>query len=331
MNLAPLSIERLALRLQQLPRIGVASLRRILAGMVARQLSPDEFVSLHRDTLTTAFGLNADAISALRQSKIEAELWDKLVDREVSLLIKGAPGYPRRLASLLGDAAPPLLFVKGNPASLESPGVGFCGSRKASEKGLAVARECAELLAKERLNVVSGYAHGVDLAAHCGALAAGGTTTLVLAEGILQFRIKEQLREYLNDANADSITVVSEFPPNLTWKAHNAMARNRTICGLSDALIVVESGLEGGTFEAAKTALALNEPLFCVEYAVPAESAAGNSWLVEHGAVSLRRSRSGLPNLSRVVEAAHDHRTRLSAIKTTDSPIEARITDSRRQ
>lgn len=319
MSAPPLAIERLALRLQQLPGVGATRLRRILGGIVFRKLSPEEFVSLPDDALITAFGLNADAIVQLRlTTPLEAELWDKLVTNGISLVVQGTPAYPRRLTSLLGDAAPPLLFVKGSPAILQSPGVGFCGSRKASEKGLSVARECSRLLAKQRLNIVSGYAHGVDLAAHSGALETGGTTTAVLAEGILHFKIKEPLREQFRSNELKNITVVSEFPPNLPWKAHSAMVRNRTICGLSDALVVIESGLEGGTFEAAKTALALSEPLFCVEYADPAESAAGNSWLVKHGAIRLRRSRTGVPNLTRVVQAVRAQRARLSGIEQSE-------------
>jgi predicted Rossmann fold nucleotide-binding protein DprA/Smf involved in DNA uptake len=85
------------------------------------------------------------------------------------------------------------------------------------------------------------------------------------------------------------------------------MTRNRTICALSDAVVVIESGLEGGTFEAGKTALALNLPLFCVEYAEPTESAAGNPYLLQHGAISLRRTRGGEPNLSRLVRAVQEH------------------------
>jgi DNA protecting protein DprA len=296
--------------------------------MRVTKISPDEFIALGRDTLISNFGLNADAVISLQQpTRGEAALWDQLVDREISPLVYGTPNYPRRLALLLGDKAPPLLFVKGTTGILESPGVGFCGSRKASDKGLCIARECAQLLAKQQLNVVSGYAHGVDLAAHCGALEASGTTTLVLAEGILQFRIKEQLRNFVN-TRPESVAVVSEFPPNLPWKAHNAMARNRTICGLSDAMIVIESALQGGTFEAAKTAIALDEPLFCVEYAAPAESAVGNPWLIDRGAVSLRRSRSGIPNLSRVVEAVNNQRARLSAVTWPHSNFGSHNADS---
>lgn len=231
------------------------------------------------------------------------DIWQKLAAQGVKVLVQGWDGYPQRLTAMLGDTAPPVLYVRGATELLTAPGVGFCGSRKASDKGLGVAGECARLLSADHINIVSGYAHGVDLAAHCAALEAGGTTTVVLAEGILHFRVKEQVRQWISGEDFSNLVVVSEFPPNLPWKAHNAMIRNRTICGLSNALVVIESGMEGGTFEAAKTALALNEPLFCVEYADPAESAAGNSWLVEHGAISLRRSRSGQPNLAGIVEA----------------------------
>ena len=68
------------------------------------------------------------------------------------------------------------------------------------------------------------------------------------------------------------------------------MQRNRTVCGLSDALVVVEAGVSGGTFEAGKLALRLKMPLFVVDYAEPASSAAGNTYFLARGARALRRS-----------------------------------------
>ena len=165
------------------------------------------------------------------------------------------------------------------------------------------------MLAKESINVISGYAHGIDLAAHKGALEAGGSTTFVLAEGILNFRVKEQIQSALGNDSFAHALIISEFPPGLTWKAHNAMTRNRTICGLSDALVVIESGLEGGTFEAGKTALDLKVPLFCVEYAEPSPSAAGNPYFLQHGAMSLKRARNGQPNLSKILAVVNGSAT----------------------
>jgi len=201
---------------------------------------------------------------------------------------------------MLRASAPPVLFMRGNPDLAMKAAVGFCGSRAASAKGLTVASDCARSLAREGVNVVSGYARGVDLAAHRAALEVGGTTTMVLAEGISHFRIKGELRDVM-DEDLSRVLVISEFPPGLPWRAHNAMARNRTICGLANAMVVIESGAEGGTFEAGRTALELGEPLFCVEYAEATPSAAGNPYFLQRGALGLRRAKSGEPNLTQLL------------------------------
>jgi len=85
-----------------------------------------------------------------------------------------------------------------------------------------------------------------------------------------------------------------------------SMTRLAQEAGLSQAMIIIESGLEGGTFEAGKTALELGAPLFCVEYSEPFPSAAGNPYFLQHGAFSLRRSRSGQPNLAKVISVVRD-------------------------
>ena len=64
------------------------------------------------------------------------------------------------------------------------------------------------LLAGNKINIVSGFAAGVDMNAHRAALAAGGTTTVVLAEGILRFRVKKEIRDLWDE---NRTLVVSEF------------------------------------------------------------------------------------------------------------------------
>jgi len=296
------TIAFVAFLLQQVPGVGVVTLRSVLARMAREKLSPEAFLRLDDHTLSSRYGLKPPAITAIRHpTQATLETWDRLRTDFVRVLVLGQREYPQRLASLLLDTAPPILFALGNLDICKQRAVGFCGSRKASPKGLQVARECASILAAADVNVVSGYAHGVDLAAHRAALESGGVTTMVLAEGIHHFRLKEEIRDLVHANEFSRLLVISEFPPGLPWRAHNAMTRNRTICGLSHAMIVVESGLEGGTFEAGKTALELGEPLFCVDYAQPSPSAAGNPYFLQHGAFSLKRDRAGKPNLSRVL------------------------------
>ena len=235
-----------------------------------------------------------DIAREIQDNRIKAEsLLNELRQQDIKIIVRGRQEYPEMLKLTLGHNAPPVLFAKGNIKLLNQKGVGFCGSRKASEKGIHVAKECATELSKHGINVVSGYANGVDLAAHMAALDSGGTTTFVLAEGILKFKPKREIKDLITDENH---VVISQFLPGLMWLARNAMQRNRTICGLSKAVVIIESGLEGGTLEAGKAALELKRPLFVVKYTHPPLSAEGNIYFIRRGARTLRK-RNGHPYL----------------------------------
>jgi DNA processing protein len=102
-------------------------------------------------------------------------------------------GYPHSLGVAFGKLLPPDIWYLGNVGIIETKTVGFCGSRGASEYGLQIAADCASQLSAAGVTVVSGYASGVDMASHEAALASGGRTIIVLAEGIDQFRIKKSI------------------------------------------------------------------------------------------------------------------------------------------
>jgi DNA processing protein len=183
--------------------------------------------------------------------------------------------------------------------------VGFCGSRHATDRAIRFTARVAEALAARGVNVVSGYASGVDTAAHTAALRAHGMTTIVLPEGILQFRMKRELCE---QDEPSGYLVISEFPPRLPWAAHNAMQRNTTICGLSDAVIAVEAGERGGTFEAGRTALQLGMPLFVVDYSEPSASTPGSSRLLRGGANPIKADDDGPLDLDGLLEVLNEPR-----------------------
>jgi DNA processing protein len=251
---------------------------------------------LLRETLT------ASQVAALPKSRERVKRhWDELSKRNIQALSILDPAYPKALKQTLGDEAPVLLLCVGNLELLKKTSVGFCGSREATEKGLATAWESADLLARQGVNIVSGFAAGVDMNAHRAALAAGGTTTAVLAEGILRFRVKKEIREQWDEGRA---LVVSEFGPNLPWSVGHAMQRNHTICGLSRAMILIEARTSGGSIQAGRDCLKLGLPLFAAVYEGMPESANGNDELLHQGALRLMKSRStNRPNIRPVLEA----------------------------
>ena len=186
---------------------------------------------------------------------------------------------PRRLAEIAGTGGLRLQFV-GNPALLEKPGVGICGSRRASEKSIGLMRESVSRIAKDDYVVVSGNAAGVDREAHMAALKTGGETILVLPHGLGHFRFGDEFQMFLERGRA---LVVSEFPETAGWKSWRAMQRNRTIIGLSRALVVIEAGDKGGTLAAGEEALRVGTPLHVFQYD-ESPDAPGNAVLLRKGA-----------------------------------------------
>ena len=250
---------------------------------------------------TDRYGIDSGHVDSLAKPNDRTrEFVERLDNQGVKVLVRGEDDYPEYLTSNLGSDAPTVLFALGNLELLNTPGVGFCGARNASDRGLEAAERCAQMVAWSGVNVVSGYARGVDMTVHRAALDVGSTTTVVLPEGILKFTIKNDLKDVFD---LDRTLVLSQFSPALPWRSWQAMVRNVTICGLADVMIVVEAGEKGGTLAAGKAALKKQRPLFVLDYKSPPDSARGNVRLLGAGARAVRKRKStNSPNLDEVFE-----------------------------
>lgn len=224
-------------------------------------------------------------------------------DRPFGILHINNEKFPKKLVDRLKNKCPNTIYYKGNINLLDKKAVGFCGSRHATGIGLEVARDCSEQIIERNCIVVSGNATGVDFTTHYEALKNGGSTILVLPEGINNFRIKKELE---NVWDWDRVLVLSQFHPDNIWRSYQAMQRNSVIIGLSDAMIVIEAGEKGGTIEAGKTSLALGCPTYVVEYKDIDRIAPGNKFLIKRGAVALKKSRTTMrANISQIFETAN--------------------------
>lgn len=207
----------------------------------------------------------------------------ELAERGFDASVRGDHRYPRQLSSTAND--PGVLFLHGNADLMNGPAVGMCGSRNASEQGLRAALACGEEVASQNLAIVSGYAKGVDTQTHLAALEKGGCTVIVLAEGISRFRRKRAFVE--TGLPLDRVLVVSQFPPAQPWTVGGAMSRNGVIAGLAMALVVVEAGEGGGTFNAGVQALDMGRPVLALDF-TSSPTPAGNQMLFKRGAVPVR-------------------------------------------
>lgn len=274
------------LQIQSARGIGKVAQQNILQYLRTHHIGLQTFFSLSCTDWRKA-GLTLQQIQALQDATALAEQWKNDLDaKHIQIIGCLDPRYPPRLHHVLKNQAPFVLYVWGNTDLLAQPSISFCGSRHATEQGIAVARDVASQVAQQGWSIVSGHARGIDTTTHQTALECGSTTIIVAPEGILNFRLRREIKPLVTSRNT---LVVSEFQPSAQWSVDNAMTRNRTICGLSNALVVVQSGKKGGTFEAGKFALQANIPLFVAEYAQTAENAPGNPYFLQHGAHSLRR------------------------------------------
>src|SRR3990172_5838265 len=91
------------------------------------------------------------------------------------------PDYPALLGAV---PAPPALWVRGALVAADALAVAIVGARRATPYGVGVAEQLAAELAARGVTIVSGFARGIDTAAHRGALAAGGRTLAVLGSGV---------------------------------------------------------------------------------------------------------------------------------------------------
>lgn len=194
-----------------------------------------------------------------RLQKRAAALMRTLEQASVLPVLSGTPAYPAVLESHLGKAAPVLFFAQGSISLLYQAAAGIVGTRAPSRKGARLAQECARVFAERGIPVVSGGARGVDTAAHESALGAGGSTLLILPQGILTYRASPRYAKALSDG---ALLLISEFAPEAEWQTHAAVTRNATISALSRMILVIEPRSVNGSLRTARQAVDQGKPVF---------------------------------------------------------------------
>jgi DNA processing protein len=203
--------------------------------------------------------------------------------------------YPQRLAHIYDP--PAVLYLRGRlDATDDERSVSVVGSRKASVRGLTLARALARELATAGVTVVSGLARGTDTAAHLGALEGSGRTVAVLGSGIDRVYPPENrpLAERLVEGGG---AVVSEFPLSTDPLPGHFPRRNRIIAGWSRATVVVEAASRSGALVTARSALDEGRDVLAVPGHPSQESAEGTNQLIRDGAVLVRGAADVLEEL----------------------------------
>jgi len=188
-------------------------------------------------------------------------LLDECREKGIEIFDREDARYPELLKNIFHS--PTVLYAKGALPDLNRMlGVSVVGTRRPTKDGEEMARTLSRGMAENGICIVSGMAMGIDGAAHCGALEAGGTTLAILAGGVDVIYPTQHADMYQHILTHGA--VLSEQPPGTIGKPTFYKQRNRIIAGLSLGTLVVEGDVRSGTSMTARLATENNRDVFAV-------------------------------------------------------------------
>lgn len=262
-------------------KCGIAS--RQFSRLIEKYDDPFDLYRLDGDEIEQLEGIN-DALKAKLCEKDLDAAYSTLrycKENKVDVVSYGDGRYPSRLKNI--EDAPILLYCLGHfPDFNTSLCIGVVGTRKMSEYGKQSAYKISYELASAGVVIVSGMALGVDGAAACGALSAGGRTVAVLGCGLSNVYPKEHKK--LMGEIARHGAVITEYPPDEPPHGHNFPKRNRIISGLCQGVLVVEGSIGSGALITARRAIDQGREVFALPGKIDESNSDGPNELIREGA-----------------------------------------------
>ena len=255
----------LILKLLELPGIGNKK-----AHQIAKKLADEHLVSLNDRELY-------DFVCDIQKKELFANtenyfIWLSTVEQVVEKSEKNNvfmvnyfdKNYPENLRKI--DNPPLVLNFKGNLNSiLEQPNIAIIGTREPTDYGFRAGKRLGLRFAENDINVVSGLAIGCDTAGHMGALAAHKTTTAILAHGLHTIYPKEN-KNLSNEILDNNGLLISEYAYGKKALRNFFVERDRLQAGLSDATLVIETGIKGGSIHTIEFTLKYGRKLLCLDH-----------------------------------------------------------------
>jgi DNA processing protein len=198
---------------------------------------------------------------------------------KIKTLFLTDPEYPQRLLNCYDS--PTLLFYKGTADLNASKVVAIVGTRSNTDYGKHFTDNLIAELSSQQVLIISGLAIGIDAYAHKAALKNNLPTVGVVGHGL--DKIYPSVNKGLaRDMALQNGGILSEFFSGTLPDKHNFPLRNRIVAGMSDATIVVETLISGGSMITAKLADAYNRDVFAVPGRTTDTKSKGCNYLIKN-------------------------------------------------
>ena len=203
----------------------------------------DDFYDLVSDVEMT----NKFSTEEIKKAMDDAErLYEDLFNSEIEVITVFDDNYPKKL-NVMENKRPLILYVRGNVDALTKPNIGIIGTRKPSQSS----QDFEQDLVKNIINttdrvVVSGLALGCDKIAHQTTVDENKITIAVLPGDV--YKVKPASHKNLaEDIIKTGGCLISEYEPGVKVQKGNYVERDKIVAAFSDAIFVVECGVESGT------------------------------------------------------------------------------------
>ena len=277
MKTSKLSRKEAMLLLNSLPKLGPISTNRLLEFFEGDPLKV--FHSSQRELLSIS-GVGPAMVNSILDQDHGA--W---VKNELETIQKHSTSFitEEEIPSSLREIydTPIGLYVKGTIPP--GPYLSIVGTRLPSLYAQKVCSKICTDLALAGFCVVSGMARGIDSIAHKSALEVNGKTIAFLGSGMDIVYPPENLGLYQRIASKGA--VISEFPFRRKADRRTFPMRNRLVSGISSGVLVVESGISGGSLITARFAAEQGRSVFAIPGRIDQPSSQGCHQLIREGAI----------------------------------------------
>jgi DNA processing protein len=218
---------------------------------------------------------NIKEFSSFAEAEKEIEFIEKY---KINSLFLTDQDYPKRLLNCYDP--PTLLYYRGNASLNASKIVAIIGTRSNTDYGKHLTETFISGLCSQNILIISGLAFGIDALAHKAAIKNKLPTVGVLAHG-LDYIYPVQHSGLAKDIIKQGGGLLTEFRSDTKPDKHNFPIRNRIVAGMSDAIIVIESGVKGGSMVTAELGNGYNRDVFAFPGKITDPKSAGCNHLIK--------------------------------------------------
>lgn len=212
-------------------------------------------------------------------------------EQEINFIIKNKinayfftdANYPAKLR--LCTDGPAMIYFKGNSNLVQEKIIGIVGCRRPTDYGKKITEDLIYGLKEKNVMVVSGLAYGIDVLAHGSCIKNNIETIGVVAHGL--DRVYPGSHYAIAREMEKNGGLLSDFLSGTKPDRENFPKRNRIVAGLCDALVVVESKMDGGSMITADIAHSYNRDVLAFPGKSSDENSSGCNFLIKRNKAAM--------------------------------------------